>query len=309
MYHYVRPIKNSRFSGIKGLELDLFKEQVNYLNKNYNIITMEEAVHSIHNGGKLPTKAALLTFDDAYLDHFLHAYPILKKNNIQGSFFAPVKAVTENELLDVNKIHFILASLNGDLQLLLNRIKQLITKNTEKYNLNTYQFYYDKLAVKNRFDPAEVIFFKRLLQSELPEAARVEFTSILFEEYLGQSEESFAKELYMNQSHIEHMISDGMHFGSHGLNHYWWDKLNSIKLEEEINKSTDFLITCGSNPNFLTACYPYGAFNELSIETLKKYNYKVALTTDVRIADIKTDNPFKLPRLDTNDISSKEKNK
>ena len=37
MYHYVRDLKNSRFPGIKGLELDLFKEQIEYLHKHYNI--------------------------------------------------------------------------------------------------------------------------------------------------------------------------------------------------------------------------------------------------------------------------------
>jgi len=34
----------------------------------------------------------------------------LKEHGMQGSFFIPGKTFTENVLLDVNKIHFVLAS-------------------------------------------------------------------------------------------------------------------------------------------------------------------------------------------------------
>jgi len=38
MYHYVRPINDSKFPGIKGLELDGFKRQLDYLKENFNIV-------------------------------------------------------------------------------------------------------------------------------------------------------------------------------------------------------------------------------------------------------------------------------
>ena len=37
MYHYVRDLKKSKYSEIKGLDINLFKEQVYYLNKHYNM--------------------------------------------------------------------------------------------------------------------------------------------------------------------------------------------------------------------------------------------------------------------------------
>ena len=43
-YHYVRPIKNSNFPRIKGLEFESFKKQINYLQKNYKIIEMESLI-------------------------------------------------------------------------------------------------------------------------------------------------------------------------------------------------------------------------------------------------------------------------
>jgi hypothetical protein len=49
-------------------------------------------------------------------------------------------------------------------------------------------------------------------------------------------------------------------------------------------------------------CYPYGNYNESTIELLAYYNCKIALTTEVDIANLDTNDKFKLPRIDTNDI-------
>ena len=44
MYHYVRPIKNSKFPKIKGLEVSSFKKQLDYLSQNFNFITAEQLI-------------------------------------------------------------------------------------------------------------------------------------------------------------------------------------------------------------------------------------------------------------------------
>ena len=54
MYHYVRPIKKSRFPGIKGLELDGFKRQLDYLESNYSIVTTDDVIDSVIKKTKLP---------------------------------------------------------------------------------------------------------------------------------------------------------------------------------------------------------------------------------------------------------------
>ncbi len=86
MYHYVRRINNSRYPGIKGLELKDFIEQIKYLKRHYNIVTMEEVIGASQGDEQLPVNSALLTFDDGYAEHFSHVYPVLKKHQLQGSF-------------------------------------------------------------------------------------------------------------------------------------------------------------------------------------------------------------------------------
>ena len=173
MYHYVRDLKNSRYPEIKGCDVRLFKEQIGFLKKHYNFVTVEEVIDVWNNKKELPPHAVLLTFDDAYKDHFDYVFPILEHEHIQGAFYPPVKAITEHTVLDVNKIHFILASTPVEkFNNLLNELRLQLDKYREEYNLESYEYYFNKLAVAGRFDPKEVIFVKRLLQVELPEDLR-----------------------------------------------------------------------------------------------------------------------------------------
>ena len=52
----------------------------------------------------------MLTFDDGYIDNYTFAFPVLEEAGVQGSFFIPGKTFATHQLLDVNKIHYILAS-------------------------------------------------------------------------------------------------------------------------------------------------------------------------------------------------------
>ena len=143
MYHYVRDLKNSRYPQIKGCDVRLFKEQVLYIKKHYKPVTVEQVIDAKENGSQLPDHAILLTFDDAYTDHFAYAFPILEHEHIQGVFFPPVKAVTEHTVLDVNKVHFILASTPTEkMPQLLSELQRMVEINKEEYNLEPFDRYY-----------------------------------------------------------------------------------------------------------------------------------------------------------------------
>ena len=309
MYHYVRDLKHSRFPGIKGCDVRDFKEQVAYIKKHYCPVTVEHVLECCKAGQELPDHAVLLTFDDAYSDHFTYAFPILEREHIQGAFFPPVKAVTEHTVLDVNKIHFILASIPVEqMPDLLKEIRLMVERNREEYGLETFEDYFEKLAVANRFDTKEVVFVKRLLQVALPETLRKKLTTELFERCVGMDEGMFSRELYMSIDQIRCMVDCGMHIGSHGYDHYWLGSLSREKQEYEIVKSIEFIKTVGGDTDNWTICYPYGNYNDDTITLLKQYGCRMGFTTRVAVADFKTDGQdalFKLPRLDVNDLPKK----
>ena len=316
MYHYVRDLKNSRYPEIKGCDVRLFKEQIGFLKKYYNFPTVEEIIDAYYNDKELPEKSVLLTFDDAYRDHFEYVFPILEHEHIQGAFYPPVKAVTEHTVLDVNKIHFILASTPAEkFDKLLDEIKLLLDRYRDEYQLESYDYYFNKLATYDRFDTKEVLFFKRLLQVELPEKLRNLMTDELFVKIVGIDESAFSRELYMSIDQIKCMVDCGMHIGSHGYDHYWLSSLPKEKQEFEIAKSIEFIDMVGGDSKNWTICYPYGDYNQDTIDLLKQHGCKMGLCTKVDIATLGSDlkdSIFKLPRLDVNDLpkdSNAEPNK
>ena len=306
MYHYVRDLKNSRYPEIKGLDLNLFREQVQFLNRHYTFVTVEQVIAAFNKEDKIPSKAVLLTFDDAYADHFTNVFPILEHHKIQGAFYPPVKAVTEHTVLDVNKIHFILASTPqnriNDLSVM---IRNLLSQYRKEYDLNSYEYYFNKLAIADRFDCKEVIFIKRLLQVELEEELRRKITDSLFLQFVTSDESAFSRELYMSIDQIKCMVDCGMHIGSHGYDHYWLGSLSKEKQQIEIEKSIKFISEVGGDINNWSICYPYGNYNDDTIALLKENGCKLGLTTEVNIVDFNSkisDAIYKLPRLDTNDL-------
>lgn len=308
MYHYVRDLVHSRYPRIHGLQIELFREQVQFLKKNYNFVTVEQILDAYENNSvrDLPEHPVLLTFDDAYKDHFDFVFPYLEHEHIQGAFYAPVKAVTENTILDVNKIHFILASTPEEkLSQLLGELKCQLDYYRKDWNLHNFDYYFDKLAVANRFDPKEIIFIKRLLQVELDERLRKIITDDVFQKVVGMDEGMFSRELYMSMDQIKCMVDNGMHFGSHGYDHYWLNSLSKDKQTFEIQKSLEFIKEIGGDIDNWTICYPYGAYDEDTISILKENGCKLGMTTRVGVADLddkQGDVIFKLPRLDTNDL-------
>ena len=89
MYHYVRPIRDSKYPNIKGLELCDFIGQLNYIERNYNPISIEDLIDYKVFNKTLPSKPLLLTFDDGYIDHYEFVFPELKKRGLSGAFYPP----------------------------------------------------------------------------------------------------------------------------------------------------------------------------------------------------------------------------
>jgi peptidoglycan/xylan/chitin deacetylase (PgdA/CDA1 family) len=300
MYHYVRELPYSRYPDIKGLLYTDFKEQLAYMKKHYEFVTIDDCVNAVYSKGILPKNAILLTFDDAYIDHYVNVFPILDEYKIQGCFFPPAKAILNNEVLDVNKIHFIIASTN--INKIIADIYNLLDQFKDDYGLQSKEYYYEKLARPSRFDVKEVIFVKRLLQSELEYEVRKIFVDKLFKKYVTSDENAFSQELYMSLDQMKCMVRNGMYIGAHGYDHFWLDTLSTYQQEKEVDLSIEFLKRIHAPIDKWVMCYPYGAYNQSLIEILKRKNCVLGLTTEVDIAQMVDENAFSLPRLDTNDL-------
>ena len=300
MYHFVRNLKYSRYPAIKGLTLREFKEQLAYLQRHYYFVKIEDCLNAMYFNEELPANSVLLTFDDAYIDHYVNIFPLLDEKGIQGSFFPPAKAIMNNEVLDVNKIHFVLAA--ASCLDIINDIKDYLYSLKNEYDLYNFDYYFTKLAHANRFDAKEVIFIKRLLQSELDMEIRSTITNRLFMKYVTKDEASFARELYMNTDQLMCMVRNDMYVGGHGYDHFWLNTLTPEEQTKEISLTIEFLNLINAPIDSWVMCYPYGSYDHSLIKILRNNNCKAALTTKVGIAQLTQENAYSLERLDTNDL-------
>ena len=299
MYHYVRPIKESKFPGIKGLELDGFKRQLDYFTDNFSIVSTEPVINAAKHSIPLPNEACWLTFDDGYKDHFEYVMPELMKRNLHGAFFPPRVAIEEDQVLDVNLIHHILSCSDNVDQLVDILNTHCFERGVSERELNDF---YEKYAIPNRFDNADIIYVKRMLQHVLPEQLRTIIAHQMFQEFVGFSAAEFSSELYMSVEEVRELVRNGMYVGSHGSMHYWLDKITLEEQKKYIKQSLEFLDSVGASTKDWVMCYPYGAYNDDTIKLLKSFDAALGITTEVRMANLTSDNPFKLPRLDTNDF-------
>ena len=165
-----------------------------------------------------------------------------------------------------------------------------------------FEAYWRLYAIPSLNNGNDVIFIKRMLQTGLPEALRVECLGALFREFVSADVQSIGAELYMSTAQLQEMIEGGMHVGSHGDKHLRLNKLPPDQQLDEIDRSLEFLKALGSALDDWIICYPYGENDASLHRQLRKRGCAAGLTLRRAVATIGGDDPLTLPRLDTNDL-------
>lgn len=299
MYHYVRPIKNSKYPNLKGLEINDFKKQIKWFKKNFDLIGYDDFIEIIKKKKISKRKKLILTFDDGYKDHYDYVLPELKKNKISGFFYPPTKIVENKIVLDVNKIHFILEKVENR-KMIIDDINFFLKKYGYK---DIFNMKIDIKLLKSRYDDLETSLIKKLLQFILPKAIREKILDHLIRKYLDFSIKELSNELYINSQNLLEMQKEGMHIGSHGEYHVRWGNLPMSYQLKEMNNSIKFFKKLNFDINKLSVCYPYGSLNHNTLSLVKKCGFQFGVTTDVGI--ISKNNlkkKFHFPRLNANDF-------
>jgi peptidoglycan/xylan/chitin deacetylase (PgdA/CDA1 family) len=299
MYHYVREIENSLFPNLRGLEFESFIRQLNFLQNKYNIISAETFLNGLLNRIELPENPCLLTFDDGYRDHIKYVAPELNKRRLQGFFFPPAKAILDRDLLDVHGIQFILASCKNFSALTSELDRYCLEGGISREELNFNRNTFNRIQ---RYDPAEVVYFKRMLQHILPAQLRHYIVCDLFQKYVTKDQQGFADQLYLLEDDVRQLVESGHYVGAHGYRHQWLDQLNEKNQTIEIEQSLQFLERVSAPTKDWIMCYPYGSYNRTTLKILKKFYCVAGFTTKVGRADSIHETPLELPRLDTNDF-------
>lgn len=302
MYHYVRDVELTQFPKIKSASVRKFRTQLQQFQRLGTVISVDQLLSSLESGEVLPPNSVLLSFDDGYREHFDVVTELLVDAGVTAAFYPPALAIERRVLLDVNKVHFLLASTSTDA--LVRQIDTFVDANQGATDILTKSEYHRTWAIANRWDDAETIYVKRMLQAGLPEESRAELADALFSKYVTSDSRAFADELYLNVSQLQSMHAAGMHIGSHTVSHRWLNTLSRSEQHAEIVGSLDFLKRSQVLPHHgFTIAYPFGGYDQATLDVLDELGCRSAFTVHPRIFDLQTDLIFEIPRVDTNDIA------
>jgi peptidoglycan/xylan/chitin deacetylase (PgdA/CDA1 family) len=68
---------------------DAFGRHMRFLATHYNVVHLDQVIEAAAGGRKLPRRAVLITFDDAYRDFLEVAWPILHAHRLPATLFVP----------------------------------------------------------------------------------------------------------------------------------------------------------------------------------------------------------------------------
>jgi peptidoglycan/xylan/chitin deacetylase (PgdA/CDA1 family) len=85
LYHHIRfTDKPGRYD----VSPDMFKAQMNALVEwGYTSVTVKDLANVLRNGGSLPEKTVVISFDDGDLDVYQNAFPVMKDLGLVGTFY------------------------------------------------------------------------------------------------------------------------------------------------------------------------------------------------------------------------------
>ena len=300
-YHYVREIKKSKYPKINGIEFSLFKKQIKYFKKKFNILPLEDTIEIINKKKNYTLKKPLLalTFDDGYKDHFDYVFPTLVKEKIIGFFYPPTD-IFKKKILNVNKLQFVL-SVAKNKKKLIDEILLFLKKSRINLKINNQIQLHNKKIPE--FDDFDTLTIKRIVYKSVSQDMSNKICNYLFKKYLKVNLKSFAKELYLSTNHLKEMSDNKMHIGCHGTNHILWNKINGTQQKNQILESKEFFKKQNVDTSNFSVCFPWGSYNKDTENVLKDLKIKFGLTSNSgNIVLNKKFNKFLLPRFDANEF-------
>ena len=301
MYHYVRPIAQGSYPGLRGLEPEQFRGQLDFIERHHQPISIEQLYGAIDDDAELPKRPALLQFDDGYADHFEYVAPELNRRNIKGTFFPITSCALDRRILVVHKIQFVLACVR-DLDALIVEMERAIVEIGKGRVLPSIEEYRRRHYRATRIDPAPVIYVKRMFQVALPTDMSEDIAGLLFRRFVTSDERSFADDLYLSTDHLMSLLADGHHIGCHTDRHPWLGSLDKGAQRAEIVSALRMHDRLGLPRRNFSFCYPYGDYNGDTIDVLNELGCAGGFTAEVALARPSPSNRFTLPRLDTIDL-------
>ena len=231
-------------------ELDWFLQ---FYKKHFQCQGLDSAWKDFGIGCPTARPRLAITFDDGQLDNYLYAAPVLQKHNLKATFFIPVAAIDNQELLWHDKVGYSIRKLAGD-------------------NANS------DLLVRLGIDSTSAMNFEATGVSLAKQWSPEERNNWILEAEARVSGAVPDWDGMMTWKQLQQLSQYGHEIGSHSHTHPLLVQCDDFQLEEEIAGSRKKLEE-NLGVEVTSFCYPNGDHDKRVAEAVKRAGYQLAVTT------------------------------
>lgn len=282
-YHRIGDANLPDFDTFKpnvSADQNAFAGHLEYISRWFKVVSMQHVINWLNRKGNLPAHAALITFDDGYLDNFTNAYPLLRKHDFPAVIF-----LTTGHINSVKPFYWDLAAFaffHTHLDHLDFPDGQVRTwSNVPQRDLVCHAWIE---SLKSMPDEIKQTWIERL-----PEKLGVAIPS----GYFGK--------LMLNWDQIREMRQHGIEFGGHTINHPILSRVSLEQAQLEIEGSKNHIEKELGQP-VSSFAYPNGMPADIHLQIQKlvvRAGYQAAFTLingPSSLSEVRK-NPFAIRRI------------
>jgi len=249
-----------------------FEHDVATIGRVFNVLPLEEAGRRLR-AGRLPSRAACITFDDGYANNYTRAAPVLERAGLPATFFVTGGAVDEGVMWN-DLVIAVLAQCPSEPK--LNGVSALAD-------------------LRPTGSPAARVAEVIGRLKYLPLAERRSAAEALYRDNVADG----LPRLMMSREMVADLARRGFDIGGHTLSHPILAELDATAARSEIAGCAEWIReVTGQLP--ATFAYPNGKpgrdFNESHLRMVQDAGFSVATSTDWQLATVRTD-PLNIPRV------------
>ena len=251
----------------KHIDIDLFKTQIAYMKKYYNIISLDDYIEFCTKDKKIPNNSIVITIDDGYRSNYTLAYPIFKEFNVPATIFITTDFVENKKYLWVDRLEYALNKTHSKaLHIKVNEEKQYFPLTTKQ----------EKIVCEERL--------KYILKSLKNETIEDTIKTIENKLNIALCKSRDIPKIYnpLEWNEILEMVkSSKVKFGSHTHKHLILAIYDNEVIKNDLALAKN-IIESKTGVSTKLFCYPNGSrgdFNEMTKHIIKEAEYSCALTT------------------------------
>jgi peptidoglycan/xylan/chitin deacetylase (PgdA/CDA1 family) len=275
-----------------------FEEHLKILKKQTQLMSLEEFSQA-HQQGKMPEKAAVITFDDGYADNLYYAKPILDKYQVPATVFIATGYTGRSREFwwdELENILFQTQPLPEKLTLTLRgKVYEWELGNAINYTIADKQKDRDRRAWEGK--PGSRMYFYHSVWQELSILEDHEREKALQDLSQWANYQPIPRRDYcpMTPEQLQTLESSGyIEIGAHTVNHVALSSHSKEIQKGEIEESKAYLEKL-LNHHVTTFTYPFGNYDKHSISLVKTAQFICACST-IEETVWRGDNRFLLPR-------------